>query len=112
MQERLNKQAYWVILYYRANAVISDKHVVGDTPYPIQRRLRKYLEAMGLVVQRRLMLFSVSPGTSVADIQQALSSCGSDAPPGGHDVDHNNSGNNQCHIRKSVGVRRATSVAH
>ena len=34
MQERLNKQAYRVILYYRANAVTSDKHVVGDTLYP------------------------------------------------------------------------------
>ncbi len=34
VQERLNKQAYWVILYYRANVVTSDKHVVGDTPYP------------------------------------------------------------------------------
>jgi len=34
VQEQLNKEAYWVILYYRANVVTSDKHVVGDTPYP------------------------------------------------------------------------------
>jgi ABC-type transport system substrate-binding protein len=34
VQEQLNKGAYWVPLYYRANIVTSDHHVSGDTPYP------------------------------------------------------------------------------
>jgi peptide/nickel transport system substrate-binding protein len=34
VQEQLNKGAYWVMLYYRANVVTSDHRIAGDTPYP------------------------------------------------------------------------------
>jgi ABC-type transport system substrate-binding protein len=34
VQERLNQQAYWVMLWYRANIGTIDKHVVGMTGYP------------------------------------------------------------------------------
>lgn len=34
VQEQLNIGAYWVVLYYRANIVTSDRHISGDTPYP------------------------------------------------------------------------------
>jgi ABC-type transport system substrate-binding protein len=34
VQQRLNKQAYWVVLWYRANVGTIDKHVVGATGFP------------------------------------------------------------------------------
>ncbi len=34
VQQQLSKGAYWVPLYYRANIVTSDRHIVGDTSYP------------------------------------------------------------------------------
>jgi peptide/nickel transport system substrate-binding protein len=34
VQQQLNQNAYWVMLYYRPNIVTSDDKIAGDTPYP------------------------------------------------------------------------------